>query len=868
MRNVLDADVSLITLLDRDRQFFKSAAGLSEPWATRRQTPLSHSFCQHVVARGETLKVANAREDPTLRSNSAIDELGVIAYLGIPLRTPEGRLLGSVSAIQNEPRQWTARDGEVMEGVAAAVEGEVERRMIRDQSHAVMANLSDLVSIFDEEGTIRYQSPSIERILGRPPGDREGRDVLEFVHPDDRAAFFAARDDVIARPDHIASATVRVRHADGDYRILEARLRNLLDDPAVGGILSVARDVTEKESAEEKLDLVLAHVPAGLWMVDRDLRFVWAGGRALEELGMSRDELVGTTIFELFGTTDPEFTPIATYLRALEGEPGHFDVEWAGRTWQVRLSPVVHRERVTGVVGAASDVTHHRDLERRLEERTAHFRRLFEEAPEAIVLVDRDDRILEVNPEFERLFGYSAREAVGRTIRDLIAPLGGGAEAAEITQRVSRGERIEVEAIRRRKDGSHVEVSILATPVQAGDERQVYGIYRDITERKELEERLLRSQRLEAVGQLAGGVAHDFNNILTAILGRTEMLLAAYSDEKALRHGLEQIQEAGERAARLTRQLLTFSRKDVGSPRLVDVNQIVEDTRTLLERLIEESIELSFELQDPLPLIEADRSQMEQVVMNLVLNARDAMPTGGRITVTTATRESEREEGRVRGEAEGAGWVSLEVRDEGCGMSREERSRMFEPFFTTKAGKGTGLGLSTVYGIIERARGFIEVDTVPGAGTSVIVGLPVMAAAPPSQSAPDDRSGEIVAVPGEGELVLLVDDDRSVRSVTRSILERSGYRVLEAESGEAALEACDARPCPPAAVISDVVMPGMSGYQLVERLRRRYPGIAVLLMTGYSEPGSADEDLEGQLLRKPFDAMTLVRRLRERLAAS
>lgn len=757
VRTVMDADVSLITLLDRDRQFFKSASGLDEPWASRRETPLSHSFCKHVVASGETLRVADARADPVLEGNAAITDLGVVAYLGVPLRSREGRVLGSISAIQHARREWSDRDVRILEDVATAVQSRIELTALEDRSSVVLAHLS----------------------------------------------------------------------------------------------------------------VLLSHAPVGLWTVDRGLRFTWTGGRALDEMGIDRDQLIGTTVTELFGTDDPERPEVAAYAEAIAGRASEFEVEWGERTWAVRLSPLYDGDEVTGAIGVAVDVTGHRDVERRLEERTAHFERLFEEAPEAIVLVDRQDRILQVNPEFERLFGYSAEEAEGRLVNDLITLPGGAAEATELTERVAQGERVELEAVRRRKDGSPVDVSILATPVRVGDQHQVYGIYRNITERKELEARLLHSQRLEAVGQLAGGVAHDFNNILTAILGHTQILLEQHRDDAALAEDLEEIGIAGERAARLTRQLLTFSRRDIASPRPTAVNEVIRRAQRLLERLIEERIRLSFDLQDPLPKVDIDPGQLEQIVMNLVINARDAMPTGGRVQVSTEQRaktHADSTPGRP-----GFDGLILRVRDEGCGMSAEERARMFEPFYTTKTpGEGTGLGLSTVYGIVERARGYIEVDSTPGVGTVVSIHLPFVEGQEPvvadteAADAVEKPDGERMPKSG-GELVLLVDDERAVRRVTRRILEHAEYRVIEAASGEEALAICDKADEPPTAVVSDVVMPGMSGYELVEELHDRDPGIAILLMTGYSEPGAGNEALHGRILKKPFDAATLVRMLRERL---
>lgn len=647
---------------------------------------------------------------------------------------------------------------------------------------------------------------------------------------------------------------------------------------ALAGLWILRREVRRRTRAlveservsrlsEERLAFFLESAPVVLWTVDRDLRFTWVEGRALDELGVEHDDLLGATVPELFGSDDPDFPPIRTYRRALEGESGRFEIEWGGRVWEVRVRPLFEDGEITGVVGAAQDVTHHREMERRLQEQSTHFRRLFEESPEAIVLAGEDERILEVNSRFEELFGYSAEEAVGRLMDDLVAPPGRKSEAVELTRRVANGETVEVEAVRHHKDGTPIHVSILGTSFRVGEKRRVYGIYRDITEQKSLEAQLLHSQRLEAVGQLAGGVAHDFNNILTAILGNTRFLLDEVDDRGDVHEQLKAIETAAQRAARLTRQLLTFSRREIVSPGPVDVSELVRGMRDFLERLIEERVHLRFDLAEGLPPVECDPSQLEQVVVNLVINARDALEDGGRVEISTG-RASEGD-GRPGPEPGDVEWVVLEVRDEGRGMMAEERTRIFEPFFTTKGpGEGTGLGLSMVYGIVEEAGGEITVETAPGSGTTVRVCLPPMepegggtteVPAPKASSASE-------AAQGQGELVLLVDDDRPVREVTRRILERAGFRVVTADSGEAALEYCDAADVDPDVVLTDLVMPGIRGDELVERLRARFPEIRAIFMTGYTEPPATSDDEDEELLRKPFDGQTLVRRLRERLS--
>jgi PAS domain S-box-containing protein len=435
VRKALGCDVSLLTLLDRDRQFFQSASGLDEPWASRRETPLSHSFCQYVVACGEPVRVADARSDPALSGNAAIADIGVIAYLGVPLRSASGRLLGSISAIQRDARQWTDRDAELLLDAAAAVEAEIELGTLQGWLQAVTTNLTDLITVFDAEGTLLYLSPSLSRILGRRAEDCVGGNVGDLVHPEDREELVDARRRVRDRPGSTSSVTFRVFRADGGQRFMEARLTNLLENPAVKGILTVIRDVTGRKEAERRLNLFLKHTPMGFWIVDSEFRFVWVAGMALEELNLDAEVLLGTTIFDLFGTDDAESIEIAAYRGAMAGRHEQFEVNWSDRWWEVRLAPIPDTGEGQRVVGVALDITDRKTVAARLEERTAHFQRLFEEAPEAITLVDREDRILQVNPEFERLFGYTFEEAVGRQINRLIVDPGRAEEAAEISPR-------------------------------------------------------------------------------------------------------------------------------------------------------------------------------------------------------------------------------------------------------------------------------------------------------------------------------------------------------------------------------------------------------------------------------------------------
>jgi len=640
-------------------------------------------------------------------------------------------------------------------------------------------------------------------------------------------------------------------------------------------------DPLHTEILQTRLNLLLEHLPAVLWTVDGNLRFTSARGQGLARLGVTEGDIVGLTVEELFAGSEDDDAVQAYRSTLEEGGTTSFEVRWNEHTWRVRLEPVRDGDAIAEIVGVAMDVTDEEEARRRVEEQRAHLRQLFEEAPEGIVLVNDQDVILDVNSEFQRMFGYSRSEVLGRLVNDLIVPEGRFAEAEALTRRVVAGEKVETEAVRRHRDGSLVDVSILATPVDLGSERRVYGIYRDITQQKATELQLLHSQRLEAVGRLAGGVAHDFNNILTVILGQAHSLLHQVEEEQ-LRQDLTQIEAAANRARHLTRQLLTFSRRDVVSLEAVDLDEFIDESRQFLERAIGEQVALVTELAGDLPPVEADPNQLQQVIMNLLINARDAMPDGGRVVVRTRTCRPEDilGDGGAALDRDGSSSdaVLLEVEDSGSGMADQEAARIFEPFFTTKP-QGTGLGLSTVYGIVERLGGKIGVETAEGEGTVFRIHLPAMEAdvevATNAEEARSVSGTEAVVPPLSGPpprgVILLADDDTPVMEIARSILERRGYRVHCADSGSSALGVALNLEGPPDLLLTNLVLPGMTGPELAERVRTRWPGVPTLFMTGYTEGGWAREfemrpGRTHEILQKPFDPNTLVRRVREVLA--
>ena len=514
--------------------------------------------------------------------------------------------------------------------------------------------------------------------------------------------------------------------------------------------------------------------------------------------------------------------------------------------------------------GFVIDVTASVEAELALLERERQFRAVFFDAADAMLILDDARVILEANPSACALFGVPADAITGESLDAMLA---GGEEQLHAAWRevLAIGEARREHRVRSRAAGSE-EPRIVECSYRA----RVHGqrhlcIARDITDRRLIEERLMQAEKIESVGRLAGGIAHDFNNLLTAILGYTELLLSNRGDQDPDRNDLEEIQKAGQRAAALTQQLLAFSRKQVLMPKDVDLNQTVAGLQNMLARLIRADILLSCSLAESPAIVRIDPAQIEQAILNLVLNARDALPAGGeiRLEVSLARR------GQVDTPPE-LSWhdgdlVRLRVMDNGVGLSPEARAHLFEPFFTTKdVGKGTGLGLASVYGIVRQSNGFITVESEPGAGSVFTMHFPAALEADPV--APPAAAGERQQ-PRARETVLLVEDEDSVRVIISAVLRRQGYDVVEASGAGVACEIFAQRHDIDL-LLTDVVMPGMNGPALAQRLIGLRPSLRVLFISGYADmvtPPGGDNPNVG-FLSKPFQASALTARVAQMLA--
>jgi PAS domain S-box-containing protein len=532
-----------------------------------------------------------------------------------------------------------------------------------------------------------------------------------------------------------------------------------------------------------------------------------------------------------------------------------------------RLGPAVSRALVEKALRDEK-----RRVERELRRSEERSRKIFDSSLDALIVSDGEGRIVDWNPQAEKTFGWRPAEVLGRPLVETLFP---SRLRDETSGRLSASlrsgdgslikQRLETTALRR--TGEEIPVEMTVTPFEVSEERNLAILARDLTESRRVEEerrilqaRLLQAQRMEAVGLLASGVAHDFNNILTVVSGQCHLLLSEGILEDGARHRVEEIDRAAERASSLTRQLLAFSRRQVLQPTILDLNRVLSDMNAMLARVIGEDVVIQSDRATDLGHVKADRGQIEQVVINLAVNARDAMPRGGKLGLRTANVEVDENRARRTMGLRPGSYVALSVSDRGAGMTKEVLSRIFEPFYTTKElGRGTGLGLSTVYGIVKQSDGFIDVASAPGEGSTFEVLLPRV-----SEPLPKPAKTPALPLPGEGT-ILLVEDDDAVRRLTREILEQSGYRVLESADGREAFSAIEREEGNVDLVITDLVMPGMGGDEFAELLAARHPRIRVLYASGHLERPKTVPLIPKyrELIRKPFKSGELVRKVGE-----
>ena len=739
---------------------------------------------------------------------------------------------------------------------------------------------------FPSTGKFRW-SEGVSRLHGLQAGQFEGsfEHYLRLVHVDDRAAVAAAVDNALAtgteyRVEH------RVASSGHEERWLTAMGRSSGSaDRSVVRVAGIVFDSTERKRAEQSLREGEERIRAFAEGAVEGIAFgnagkIVAANRAFATiLGYEADELVGQEI-EQFVAPEERSMVFEHMQTGYEAPYEHRAVRKDGTTvWvEARGREVMYRGTACRMT-ALRDIAERKRSEIALRERDEMIRALVESSRDWIWAIDVEGRHSYTNPAFENILGYSPSEIAGRDALDLLHPDDHAWVNEQFPQWVRAKTGWKDVLLRwRHQSGEYRYLESNAAPIldEDGELQGFRGMDRDITERirfeeekEELETQLLHAQKMEAVGRLAGGVAHDFNNLLTVILGNLDSALESIADrasgDEELIESLREAATSAERAGTLTAQLLAFSRRQVSRPETLSVNSQVSELERMLRRLLSENIELHVRLAPKIPPVKVDPGQFQQVVMNLVINARDAMPNGGSLTISTREVSDECMLGGAAGSTGEMSYVVVSVKDTGVGIDPDALDHIFEPFFTTKGiGEGTGLGLATVYGIVAQAGGHVEVESHQEQGTSFHVHLPVSTHAPMSSR----PTGGLRRAVGGSEVILVCEDEPVVRRLIVRALSRVGYAVLEAENGAAAVRLATNHPQTIALLVTDVIMPEMNGHVLSERLRRTLPKLKTLFCSGYTADVISPHGVLAtgvEFLAKPFKTEVLLHRVRDLL---
>ncbi|HEV8160188.1 MAG TPA: PAS domain S-box protein [Pyrinomonadaceae bacterium] len=614
-----------------------------------------------------------------------------------------------------------------------------------------------------------------------------------------------------------------------------------------------------------------------MWLMDATTRTTYVNRQTAELLGYTVEEIHGRLIFDfIFENAFSALERKIEQIKHGDSERGEARLRRKDGSTIIALYSVISTKNqageITGFLLMMFDITERKKADRLLRLAEANYRNLVESSPVIVYLAEPFPPFapIYVSPNIN-WFGYTTEEWFEKpdTWLNLIHEEDREYVLSTTEAAMQQGLDTDLEYRIISRDGTIYWLHDKGRFVSDDKGKRVgwQGVIIDVTETKRLEEQLKQSQKLESVGRLAGGIAHDFNNMLTAINGYSELTLRALESDNPLRHNIEEIKKAGERSALLTHQLLAFSRRQVLQPVVLDLNEIITDTSKMLERMIGEDVELVIALEPETGLVNVDPGQLSQIIMNLAVNARDAMPQGGRLTIETANIFLEPDDARQKVGILPGAYVMLAVCDTGDGIDDKILQHIFEPFFTTKnIGKGTGLGLSTVYGIVKQSGGNIEVDSKVGAGATFRIYLPRVA----EQSEAAEIKDTSAELPSGTETILLVEDEELVRNLSREILETCGYTVIEARNGLEALEVCENGNCKINLLMTDVVMPQMGGRELAEKLTEKLPSLKILFTSGYTNEGMVRNgviETSTNFIQKPFTFDALARKVRELLDA-
>ena len=839
---------------------------------------------------------------------------GKITICPIPLQARDGtRILVETKILHG---QWRGKDALFGMGrdITERKQAEEAVRQSEERYRAVVETAPDVVYAISDKGVFASLNPAFEAITGWARTEWLGKSFAPLVHPED-ASLAVEMFQKVLRGDKPPPYELRILSKSGKYLVGEFTSTPYIRDGKVAGKLGIVRDITERKRAEKALR-------QGEVRLERI-------NRCLLELGPNFDSNINRLTAlcgELLGATCALYNRLQGDLLCSQGQwqtppgfksedapTGHicYDVIRNNREDAVVITnlprtsyaesdpnvrayglqtymgcavkcegkavgslcvvygtdyqPTDDDRRILGIIASAIG---NEDTRKQAEAELNRLMTAIEQTPESVVITDTEGRILYVNPVFERVTGYSRAEVIGQNPRLLKSNRQDSAFYRQLWGKISAGEVWRGRFINKKKDGTLFTEDAVIAPVrdEKGAVTNHIAIKRDISHELELEIQYRQTQKIDSIGRLAGGVAHDFNNILAVICGHTDLALAQLSPDAPLRSNLECIQESADHAANLTRQLLAFGRGQVIEPRRINLNELIVNLNKMLRRLIGEDIKLVTQTAPDLGQIKADPGQIEQVLLNLVVNARDAMPDGGTLTIRTDNVTLDEDYARSHLISPGD-YVMVSVSDTGVGMTDEVKQHIFEPFFTTKEqGKGTGLGLATCFGIIQQSNGHIHSDSQVDKGTQFKIYLPrVWGVEDPisSREVP-------VSLPQGTETILLAEDEPSLRQLMARVLRTQGYTVLEAADGHEALALAQANGVKIQLLLTDVIMPGLSGKTLAEWLGQVNPAVRVLFISGYINNNAVRDAMSkpGTLfLQKPFNPLDLTKKVREAIEA-
>ncbi|HPM75829.1 MAG TPA: PAS domain S-box protein [bacterium] len=764
--------------------------------------------------------------------------------------------------------------------VTKRLQGEEKLRESEAKFRGMAESLLDVLFITDEQGKIDYISPAAKSVFGYEPEEMIGTMFINHVTQEQIPSAMTHFMQVIGSGERVLNALYMVKHKDGTIFPVEINASIVTKGEKIAGILGLIRDVTDRLRAEEAMrrtQFAMDHAKDSILWVGNAGNIVYANDSACSSLGYPRDELLQMKVFDI----DPDF-PAGQWENHKQQmrENGYMSFESRHIRKDGTIFPVEVNTNYFSfddqffAIAFDRDISERKRVETVLRESEKRFRFLVQNSNDIFEILDEKGRLIYISDQVTRVLGYRVEEVNGMNTFGGVHPEDLPRVKEAFQEGLRRpGEVEKVEYRFRHKNGSWVHLE--AVGINLLHDPSVQGVVlniRDMTERvqaendqRKLQDQLQQAMKMEAVGRLAGGVAHDFNNLLTGISGNLQLALLDLKKNDPLTETLEEIRKAADSATALTRQLLAFSRKQIIEPKMLNLNELIEAMHKMLVRLIGEDVELQTLAGHDLGVVKIDQGQFEQILVNLAVNARDAMPNGGKLIIETANVELSEEYCRLRSYSTPGAYVLLAVSDTGAGMSDEVKAHLFEPFFTTKEkGKGTGLGLATIYGAVKQAGGNVEVYSEEGRGTTFKIYLPRVE----EKAEKPVLIGRTNEMPGGKETILLVEDEEIVRNLAVKVLKRLGYQVLHADSGGDALALAEQYREPIHLLLTDVVMPVINGRQLAERLAKIHPEARVLFTSGYTENiivhhGVIDEGV--RFIGKPYSPGDLAKMVRRTL---